>query len=159
MSEFLAPNDSPRALHEELRRRMARPQRHRLLQGYPMAPLMRPLAEHDGYPPILGDVIGSPERPIIVGVLPHTFCNPRVRGCGFCTFPHEKLDNEALRRVVAHVTHEIDDLAPWVDDRRVDAIYFGGGTANLTPPDALRALCVALGSHVDIAGSELTLEG
>jgi hypothetical protein len=30
-----------------------------------------------------------PHRPLLVGVLPHAFCNPKIAGCGFCTFPHE----------------------------------------------------------------------
>ncbi len=31
----------------------------------------------------------NPDRGLLVGVLPHSFCNPAVAGCGFCTFPHE----------------------------------------------------------------------
>src|SRR5262245_28806347 len=87
------------AAKDELARRMTRPQRHRLLHGYPMAPLLLPdFAER---PWATLDL--DPSRPILVGVLPHTFCNPQVRGCGFCTFPHEKHSNAAARAVVTRV--------------------------------------------------------
>ncbi len=146
-------------LGRELRRRMSRPQRHRLLQGYPMAPLMRPARA--GSDP-LADLELDPDRPLLVGVLPHTFCNPKVRGCGFCTFPHERLAREPLRRTVDRVAAEIEAVAaraPSLRARRVEAVYFGGGTANLTPPAELRRLCALLGAVFDLRGAELTLEG
>jgi len=42
----------PNPLRHALRRRMVRPQRHRLLQGYPMAPLLSPVAP--GFDPFRG---------------------------------------------------------------------------------------------------------
>lgn len=138
---------------------MARPQRHRLLQGYPMAPLMRPA------PPRSEPFDGldlDPARPLLVGVLPHTFCNPKVKGCGFCTFPHEKFGREAMRRVLSRVAEEITETAsrqPALRTRRVEAIYIGGGTANLTPPEDLERLCALLAASFDAGSSELTLEG
>ncbi|MBX3228776.1 MAG: radical SAM protein [Labilithrix sp.] len=146
-------------LRDELRRRMALPQRHRLLQGYPMAPLMQPAAR--GTDPLAALDL-DPARPLIVGVLPHTFCNPKVRGCGFCTFPHEKFGHEPMRRTVREVAREIEAIAaraPSLRGRRVEAVYFGGGTANLTPPAELERLCRVLASTFDLADSELTLEG
>lgn len=141
---------------------MARPQRHRLLHGYPMAPLLGPSAGHDLSPRRLDP---DPARALIVGVLPHTFCNPRVRGCGFCTFPHERHSNEAARTTTLSVAREIgraasvygDVLAP--KGRAVRAVYIGGGTANLTPPDAFDALLRALTSAFDLGEAEVTLEG
>lgn len=146
-------------LRDELRRRMARPQRHRLLQGYPMAPLMHPV---DPRFDAIERVELDPSRPLIIGVLPHTFCNPRVRGCGFCTFPHEQFAREPLRRVVEQVANEIGQTVqrrPGLGTRRVEAVYFGGGTANLTPPAELERLCAALASQFALDGAELTLEG
>jgi coproporphyrinogen III oxidase-like Fe-S oxidoreductase len=153
--------EAPRAarLDAALRKRMARPQRHRLLQGYPMAPLLAPAPP--GFEPFR-DIFVDHARPLLVGVLPHTFCNPRVRGCGFCTFPHEKLDQGLLRRVVDQVVGEIERTAaavPRLRERRIPAIYFGGGTANLTPPGELARLCAALEGSFDTAGAEVTLEG
>lgn len=146
-------------LGAELRRRMSRPQRHRLLQGYPMAPLMRPAP--DGFRP-LTQIELDPGRPLIVGVLPHTFCNPKVKGCGFCTFPHEPLSKPLLRSVVGRVAEEIEQTALAVAglrERSVEAVYLGGGTANLTPPEELDHLLAALSASFDLRGSELTLEG
>jgi oxygen-independent coproporphyrinogen-3 oxidase len=157
---------------EELARRMAAPQRHRLLQGYPMAPLMRsppfdaapPIADLRRARPGVEDPGQDPidrARQLIVGVLPHTFCNPTVRGCGFCTFPHEKLDHSLLARVTHQLTREIARAAadPALGGRAVEAVYFGGGTANLTPPAALARLAGALERAFDLRASEVTLEG
>lgn len=147
------------SLRKELQRRMSRPQRHRLLQGYPMAPLLRRAKpSFDPFEHLSLD----PHRPLIIGVLPHTFCNPKVKGCGFCTFPHEKFAREPMRRVVEQVANEIAQTTQRqasLRGRHIDAVYFGGGTANLTPPEDLQRLCTALEATFDLRSSELTLEG
>ena len=119
-----------------------------------MAPLMTP-APSRSRP--LEELELDPARPLLIGVLPHTFCNPKVKGCGFCTFPHEKFAREPMQRVLARVAQEIERTA--LPARRVEAIYIGGGTANLTPPEHLEQLCTLLARGFDVAGSELTLEG
>jgi oxygen-independent coproporphyrinogen-3 oxidase len=43
--------------------------------------------------------------------------------------------------------------------RAVKALYFGGGTANLTPAEPFRALCQKLAGVFDLSGAEITLEG
>ena len=147
----------PSRAREELRRRMERPQRHRLLSGYPMAPLMRPGAQ--------AALVALEEldatRPLIAGVLPHASCNPRVSGCGFCTFPHERYHEGEVRRVVAQVAREVRersrDLA--LRERRVEAVYFGGATANLTPPRELAGLAGTLEECLELSSAEVTLEG
>ncbi|WP_224368795.1 radical SAM protein [Hyalangium versicolor] len=146
-------------LRHELHRRMSRPQRHRLLQGYPMAPLLRTV--RGGFDPLRGVEL-DPARPLIVGILPHTFCNPKVKGCGFCTFPHEKFTHAPMNRVVEQVAHEIEHTVlrhPALRERSIDAVYFGGGTANLTPPAGMKRLLDCLASAFDLRGTELTLEG
>lgn len=146
-------------LREELLRRLAKPQRHRLLQGYPMAPLMRPVPS-DFAPLASGEI--SESRPLLIGVLPHTACNPKVRGCGFCTFPHERLENGQVRQMVEQVATEIVRTTarrPELRRRRVGALYFGGGTANLTPPDGFRTLTQTLQSTFDLRDCEVSLEG
>jgi oxygen-independent coproporphyrinogen-3 oxidase len=163
----------------ELQRRMAGPQRHRLLQGYPMLPLLQraapdPLHERriDGSLTPLGGARDprseppwirlDPSRPLIVGVLPHTQCNPEVEGCGFCTFPHDRYDKYTLLRTASDVEAKITGLfqeRPDLAGRRVDAVYFGGATANLTPRAALRSLGERLARHLDLGGAEITLEG
>lgn len=153
------PDTDRDVLRQDLQRRMSRPQRHRLLHGYPMAPLMRPSPSlHDPLAYLLLDS----SRPLIIGVLPHTFCNPKVKGCGFCTFPHEKFTRKLMRDVVDHVALEIMEkiaVEPSLRERHVDGVYFGGGTANLTPPEGLQKLCDALGDAFDLSKSEVTLEG
>ncbi len=139
---------------------MSRPQRHRLLHGYPMRPLMQPLPPSPNAPEATLDV--DPARGLLVGVLPHTYCNPKVRGCGFCTFPHERHTNEGARESVASVVRELEQRVAATSSlrgRRVEGLYFGGGTANLTPPDAFEALSQALEAAFDLRDAELTLEG
>ncbi len=76
-----------RTAAEELQYRMNRPQRHRLLHGYPQAAAMRSAKEVEPELDLLFDP--KTKRELLIGVLPHPFCNPAVTGCGFCTFPHE----------------------------------------------------------------------
>jgi oxygen-independent coproporphyrinogen-3 oxidase len=151
----VAEGRDPRA-ETELQRRMGRPQRHRLLQGYPMAPLMSPASSHDVPAP------ARSTRPLIVGVLPHPFCNPMVKGCGFCTFPHQKYRRTTSARVVESVRREIRRSVarlPWMADLEVPAVYIGGGTANLVEPDVMATLYGDLASTFDLRSSELSLEG
>jgi coproporphyrinogen III oxidase-like Fe-S oxidoreductase len=161
----IADADEPAAgfgralVRANLAARMARPQRHRLLHGYPMAPILR--QSRGGGDPLRQAPL-DPRRALIVGVLPHTFCNPKVRGCGFCTFPHEKFSRGALQTVTDRVACEIKQAVvrqPGLTGRQVEAVYFGGGTANLTPPEALHRLCDALASIFDLSNAELSLEG
>jgi oxygen-independent coproporphyrinogen-3 oxidase len=145
--------------NDELARRMRTPQRHRLLQGYPMAPLMRPIAPAQA---LDLEAFDDPARPVLIGVLPHPFCNPRVRGCGFCTFPHERFSRAAATAVAAAVEREVDALlerAPGLGERAVGAVYFGGGTANLTPVAAFARLAATVAGRFDLARAEVTLEG
>jgi oxygen-independent coproporphyrinogen-3 oxidase len=149
---------------DELARRMRGPQRHRLLQAYPMAPVM---TGQDFTEPFRLNR-PSPERAAVVGVLPHPYCNPAVTGCGFCTFPHEPYAKNRAETVGLHVAQEIAAFRtrlvtyrykePW-PRRKIDALYIGGGTANLTPPDTLRAIGAALHESFVLDDAEVTFEG
>lgn len=142
-----------------LRDRMQKPQRHRLLHGYPLAAAMRSRAVGSREELVFDPRAG---RKLLVGVLPHPFCNPAVTGCGFCTFPHEAFNATRSTAVVAHVIQEIERrlrLDPGLQRRPVAGLYFGGGTANLTPADSFRRLCQALHAAFDLSGAEVTLEG
>jgi oxygen-independent coproporphyrinogen-3 oxidase len=142
-----------------LRERMQKPQRHRLLHGYPLAAAMHS-RNVDSHEELLFDP--RTDRGLLVGVLPHPFCNPAVTGCGFCTFPHETYNATRSAVVVEHVIQEIEQrlrLDPGLQRRRVTGLYFGGGTANLTPPESFRQLCQALHSAFDLSRAEVTLEG
>jgi len=172
----------PAAYHEELARRVSRPQRHRLLQGYPMLPLMRsalPAGRHHGR-----DLDGrltrdaadgerteiepawirvDTSRPLLVGIIPHAQCTPKIAGCGFCTFPHDAYDKGELEATAGAVGSEMMSFLFFhrdeISKRRVDAVYFGGGTANLTPPETIEDLGGALADSLDMSGAEVTLEG
>ena len=143
----------------ELQFRMKRPQRHRLLHGYPLAAAM-PSADHLGPHADIGiDAL----RPHIVGILPHPFCNPAVTGCGFCTFPHEAGNAAKATAVVECVMKEVENavllgkIAPMTNP--VAALYFGGGTANMVEPEPFTELCQGLDLVFDLKNAEVTLEG
>ncbi len=143
----------------ELDRRLHMPQRHRLLHGYPLAAAMRPwraAAPRDiTFDPRAG-------RGLLVGVLPHPFCNPAVTGCGFCTFPHQKYEAARAQELVAAVGREIEARVRRqraLRGRPVSGLYFGGGTANLSPAEPFRQLCRVLVRTFDLRAAEVTLEG
>ncbi len=147
-------------LSDLLTQRMNGPQRHRLLHGFPLAgalPRVSPDTEI-----ALPDLSQGTRRPLLIGVLPHPFCNPRVAACGFCTFPHEAFRSDRISQVSAAVCREITARAnaePELSGREVTGLYFGGGTANLTPPDDFRRLCRLLNATFDLTQAEITLEG
>lgn len=154
-----------------LARRMAAPQRHRLLQGYPAVPLMRRAAPLEGgRRGFDGALVGAehdepafvsldPTRTLIVGVIPHTMCTPKLRGCGFCTFGQDPYRRSAMTQAMHVLAHELDEVLPSFEGRAVAAVYFGGGTANLTPLAELERTFDRLAARLDLRGAELTLEG
>lgn len=154
------------SLNELVVARLNKPQRHRLLHGFPLAANMsllsnelRASAEAD-HPNFQHAYL--PHRSLLVGVLPHVFCNPKIAGCGFCTFPHENFSSRKATAVVESVQQEISlrlSQSAALDGRPVTALYFGGATANLTPADAFRELCKQLNSQFDLRQAEVTLEG
>jgi len=147
-------------LARDLERRLSGPQRHRLLHGFPLAGAL-PVLDPDTdvkFP----ELRNSKTRSLLVGVLPHPFCNPRVAACGFCTFPHEAFRADRVSRVSESVCREITARAnsdERFNGRQVTGLYFGGGTANLTPPDDFRRLCRLLNATFDLSDAEITLEG
>lgn len=144
----------PDDYQQDLEKRMRGPQRHRLLQGYPQPSLMEPRAFHSL--DWLLEYYQNWPRPLLVGVLPHAACNPSVRGCGYCTFPHEDFRLSEVRDTVNAVVKEIRET-PFQGN--AEALYFGGGTANLTPPDLFKTLCDALNQRFTFQDAEVTLEG
>jgi oxygen-independent coproporphyrinogen-3 oxidase len=207
-------------LREQLAERMARPQRHRLLQGYPAVPAMVravPEGERRGQPGLVRQIDGavidqayaqaqrsllrlSPSVPgltvdqqaqvekararaaatvaegdrsteplfevdrsrgLIIGVIPHTQCVPRQEACGFCTFPHDAAHEGQRGQMVDAVAAELDQLGahPSLQGREVEAIYLGGGTANLSSTDQVSQLLRILDLRFNIRDAELTLEG
>ena len=162
----IAIANSPSGLRTRLSKFMARPQRHRLLHGYPLAAAMpytdqavRSLAANNDPQFVLPR---NSMDDLLVGVLPHPFCNPKISGCGFCTFPHETFSSMKSSAVVAGVIKEIDNRLAQQPDFRyapVAGLYFGGGTANLTPPQPFRQLASKLAQVFDVSNAEVSLEG
>ncbi|MBS0202079.1 MAG: Fe-S oxidoreductase [Planctomycetes bacterium] len=150
-------------MQDILRRRMEKPQRHRLLHSFPLAAAMSPAQPDDvqrGFRAFPVDSIAG--RKLLVGVLPHPFCNPTVRGCGFCTFPHEQFSSVKAAAVATRIVRELDqrmEAQPDLNGRQIAGLYFGGGTANLTPAESFRTLCRTLHSSFDLSQAEVTLEG
>jgi coproporphyrinogen III oxidase-like Fe-S oxidoreductase len=173
----------------ELTSRMERPQRHRLLQGFPPLPLMQEatlnhpsglVRQADGA--VIRSRLSSAEikkgeskewddpfinidnsRPLIIGIIPHTQCIPQTPACGFCTFPHDAPNKGERAAVIRTVARDIEEVVEGHGDklagRRVDAIYFGGGTANLASTSEIRNIFHMLANHFKIEQSEVTLEG
>jgi len=139
-----------------------KPQRHRLLHGYPFPNLMHKLTGEKQLADISNGISISKDKPYIIGILPHTFCNPMVQGCGFCTFPHESYNKSDLTNTVRNVLNEIGTFHSKYKDLfqgKVKSVYFGGGTANLTPSKLFEELCHTLCSTNDCSEAETTLEG
>ena len=153
-------------LQARLHRFMSRPQRHRLLHGYPLAAAM-PYADNEARSRAAsGDsafvLPHQKGNELLVGVLPHPMCNPKIRGCGFCTFPHEQfsaLKSSAVARAVAQEVHQRASNQPDLKNARVLGLYFGGGTANLTPTEPFRRLAQTLAGAFDLTVAEVSLEG
>src|SRR5579872_1441364 len=144
----------------ELRRRMTLPQRHRLLHGYPLAAALH---SAEDVPEDFALAFNRSKRKLLLGVIPHPFCNPSVTGCGYCTFPHEQGNAAKSTPVVKSVMDEIDRTVEGqlmdLLGQSITALYFGGGTANLIEPDPFRELCEKLVAGFDFKDAEVTLEG
>jgi len=141
--------------------RMDRVQRHRLLHGYPMG--NAGIMSRESLADDLKNLDMLQTRKLAVGVICHPMCNPTVKGCGYCTFPHERFRNSALQNAVQSLLQEVDALQekyPALMKRGVSSLYLGGGTANLTPPAVFRQMCEKLRDRFNITQTtEITLEG
>ena len=147
---------------ENVERRMGRNQRHRLLHGFPM-PEASTIYEKKNLASNLRNLDTGNNKKLAVGVICHPMCNPQIRGCGYCTFPHEDNNPKRMQQATKTLIREIEAIRsnyPDMLNRKVSSIYFGGGTANLTPAPLFRDLCVALKENYQVDKStEITLEG
>ena len=76
--------------------------------------------------------------------------------CGYCNFNRGLLDEDLKRRYVAALTREIERSG---DGRRVDSIFFGGGTPSLLAVEEVARVLEACSGAFDVApGAETTLE-
>jgi coproporphyrinogen III oxidase-like Fe-S oxidoreductase len=146
---------------KDLEMRMSKQQRHRLLHGFPMSSGMEPLEWGDQLQ--FEHLAHLAEKPLAVGIIPHTACTPAVKGCGFCTFPNESYNKEIVDRCIKAVCNEINMFSrrfPKTLKNLVSALYFGGGTANLISLEQAELLFSSVLSHFNFEKkAEITLEG
>ena len=97
---------------------------------------------------------GDPEGEGALGLYVHVpFC---AAICGYCNFNRGLLDEALKRRYVTALTREIGRSG---DGRRVDSIFFGGGTPSLLAVEEVARLLDACRRAFDVApGAETTLE-
>jgi len=83
-----------------------------------------------------------------------------VRKCPYCDFNSHQL--KSRRPDGAYIDSLIADLdgeLPLVQSRRIDTVFFGGGTPSLFPPEDYARLLHAVRQRIDVAAdAEVTLE-
>ncbi len=146
--------------HTNVKQRMTKIQRHRLLHGFPMPDANSKIKDFsqekkDVY------AIKDESKKIALGVIAHPMCNPQIRGCGYCPFPHEGYNTERMKLSIDGIKQEIDKLKNLkLLHRKVSSIYFGGGTATLTDKSLFDELCLKMKKVLFIdKETEITLEG
>ncbi|HZD26360.1 MAG TPA: radical SAM protein, partial [Alphaproteobacteria bacterium] len=84
------------------------------------------------------------------------FCRAKCPYCDFNSHVREAVDQPAWRdALLAELAHTAARLGP----RRLDSIFFGGGTPSLMPPATVAALIDAAAGHWPFADDvEITLE-
>lgn len=94
-----------------------------------------------------------------IGIYVHIpFC---ISKCPYCDFysvekAPENLFDEFLAALVTEIRLAAGD---WQGSRRIDTLYFGGGTPSLLSPDQIRKIYRHLKHHFDVSGlKEWTLE-
>ena len=83
-----------------------------------------------------------------------------VRKCPYCDFNSHQLHSSAP--ATGYIDALIDDFEtelPWLAGRRIDTVFFGGGTPSLFGPEDFARLLDALKRQIAFAGdAEITLE-
>lgn len=84
------------------------------------------------------------------------FCLSKCPYCDFNSHVRESVDQAVWRKALLA---EIAETAAWAGKRRVQSIFFGGGTPSLMPPETVAAIIDAAARHWDLrADAEITLE-
>ncbi len=93
----------------------------------------------------------------VAGVYIHVpFC---AHICPYCDFNTYAGQNSLIPRYVDAIAREIDELAPSFAGRRVETIFFGGGTPSLLPAASIARLVQACrAAFVVDAAAEVSLE-
>jgi len=86
-----------------------------------------------------------------------------VRKCPYCDFNSHELRGELQsREYVDALLADLDaDLAelPWLRERRIETVFFGGGTPSLFQPDRIAAILTGVAQRIPLdRAAEVTLE-
>ncbi len=146
--------------NSNVKRRMLKIQRHRLLHGFPMPDANYRIKNNEDVINEIQETLDYSKK-IALGVIAHPMCNPQVRGCGYCPFPHENYNLDRMKMSVDALCDEIDSLKKKdLLDRQISSVYFGGGTATLTEKTLFDKLCHKMKNELMIdKDTEITLEG
>ena len=83
-----------------------------------------------------------------------------VRKCPYCDFnSHQLKSAQPDRSYINALIRDFDGEAALVSGRRVDTVFFGGGTPSLFPPEEFDRLIGALRTRIEFAAdAEITME-
>lgn len=83
-----------------------------------------------------------------------------VRKCPYCDFnSHPKAEVLPEQSYVAALLRDLEQELEQVDGRRIESLFFGGGTPSLFSPDAIHRLIEGFRQRISCAGDlEVTLE-
>ncbi len=83
-----------------------------------------------------------------------------VRKCPYCDFnSHQLKSGQPDAAYIDALIRDFDTEVPRVRGRRIDSVFFGGGTPSLFAPAEFARLIAALKSRIDFASdAEITLE-
>jgi oxygen-independent coproporphyrinogen-3 oxidase len=125
--------DSVDAVHAQIEKALGRRHVNRVLHGHPSAMLW--LERNIPVADILEEGVhraGDIHKALILYVAT-PYCLPtQPAACGFCLFPSEVYrDGDQLATYLGYLQREGELYQPWLAERDVAAVYFGGGTTNL----------------------------
>lgn len=105
--------------------------------------------------PVADDAAAAPDEPI--GIYVHwPFCRSKCPYCDFNSHVAEAVDH---RRWRAALVRELETQAARAGRRRVESVFFGGGTPSLMEPDTTAAVLDAVRKSFRISNDlEVTLE-
>ena len=84
------------------------------------------------------------------------FCKAKCAYCDFYSLPHSE---EKMDAYAAALARHITEVAPQMQNHRVDTVYFGGGTPSYLGVSRLTRLLQTVLRRYDVArGAEITLE-
>ncbi len=85
------------------------------------------------------------------------FCRSKCRYCDFCSFP--QTEGETRARYADELCRRLIEASPSVADRRVNTVYFGGGTPTLLPIEAFRQIMETIATYYALTSDcEITAE-